>query len=75
MKVKILSGSGEYEAVSKDENVAKASIAGDILSITATPEEGEPKETEITVTDTETGNEVTVQVFVVVLGDEDADED
>lgn len=75
VKVKILSGSGEYEAGSKDENVAKASIADDILSITATPEEGEPKETEITVTDTETGNEVTVQVFVVVLGDEDADED
>ena len=74
MKVKILSGSGKYKAKSKDENVAKASITDDFLSITATPKEGDPQETEVTVTDTETGKEVTLPVFVV-LDDEDADED
>ncbi|MBR6432883.1 MAG: hypothetical protein IKS70_00570, partial [Bacteroides sp.] len=72
VKVKILSGSGKYEANSEDENVAKASIDGNILSITGTPEE-EPRNTEIIVIDTETGKEVTVQVVVLVEETDDED--
>ncbi|MBR8708456.1 hypothetical protein [Bacteroides pyogenes] len=63
VKVKILSGSGEYDAISEDESV-KVSVEGNILSITGTPKE-EPQETTIMVIDSQTGDEVTVNVMVI----------
>ncbi|TYK34554.1 hypothetical protein [Bacteroides pyogenes] len=62
-KVKILSGSGEYDAFSEDDSV-KVSVEGNILSITGTPKE-DPQETTIMVIDSQTGEDVTVNVMVI----------
>lgn len=59
--INILAGSGQYQAKSNDENVAKVTVTGSKATVT-TAKAGEAV---ITITDTKTGNTTDVKIIVI----------